>query len=136
MDKHDIRWVQRRHNFNKAMSHLEKAMEVSSPDMLQRAGIIQLFEMSFELAWKMLKDYLEDQGFEAVQTPRLALKKAFEVQLIQDGHGWMEMLIDRNLTTHTYDEQKAADMEALIHHKYFPLLKKLRENFNARNHEQ
>ena len=125
MASSDIRWIQRFHNYEKALSHLEKALQLKNPDFLQKAGIIQLFEMSFELAWNVVKDYLEDQGFVDVKSPRSALKKGFEVGLIADGHRWMELLIDRNLTAHTYDEEKATEVENLIHHKYFPLLKAL-----------
>lgn len=59
MSTQDIRWQQPLKNFNKAMLHLEGALKIEQPDMVQKVGIIQLFEMSFELAWKLLKDYLE-----------------------------------------------------------------------------
>lgn len=96
-----IRWKQRFSNFSKAMGHLEKALEIPEPDMVQKAGIIQFFEMSFELAWNMVKDYLEDQGFMDIKSPIGALKKAFEVNILEKGHEWMELLQDRNLTAHT-----------------------------------
>jgi len=121
----DIRWKQRFQNFEKAIGHLEDALKIENPDLLQKAGIIQFFEMSYELAWNTLKDYLEDQGFSDVKTPRSAIKKAFEVELIKNGHDWMELLLDRNLTAHTYDEEKASEVEKLIHLRYFPLLKHL-----------
>ena len=121
-ERQDIRWKQRFQNFEKAMKHLESALQLKDPDILQKAGIIQFFEMSYELAWNTLKDYLEEQGFMDVKTPRNAFKKAFEIELIQDGHTWMELLLDRNLTTHAYDEEKASEIETLIHQKYYPLL--------------
>lgn len=129
MENLDIRWKQRFHNFRKALNYLEQALEIESPDIVQKAGIIQFFEMSFELAWNVVKDYLEEQGFTDVKTPRGALKKGFEINLISDGHDWMALLQDRNLSAHTYDEQKATDLEQLIHHKYFPLLKSLHSTF-------
>ena len=132
MSEEDIRWPQRLHNFNKAMLHLEEALKIEHPDLLQKAGIIQFFEMSFELAWKLLKDFLEEQGFQDVKSPRTAIKKAFEVGLIQNGHDWMDLLVDRNLTAHTYDEEKATEMEALIEQKYFPIMKALRIHFNQK----
>jgi nucleotidyltransferase substrate binding protein (TIGR01987 family) len=129
MENNDIRWKQRFDNFSKALSLLEKALQIENPDFLQKAGIIQFFEMSFELSWNMVKDYLEEQGFIDVKSPRSALKKAFEIDLISDGHSWMDLLVDRNLTSHTYDEDKATEVENLIHHKYFPLLKELYNSF-------
>jgi nucleotidyltransferase substrate binding protein (TIGR01987 family) len=125
MENQDVRWKQRFQNFEKAITHLESALQLAEPDILQKAGIIQFFEMSYELAWKCLKDYLEEQGFTDVKSPRSAIKKAFEIDLISDGHSWLELLIDRNLTSHAYDDEKANEIEQLIHQKYFPLLSDL-----------
>ena len=122
MNNKDRRWQQRFQNFSKALFHLENALQIAEPDFLQKAGIIQFFEVSFELAWNMVKDFLEEEGFVDVKSPRSALKKAFEISLLSSGHAWMELLVDRNLTAHTYDEAKATAVEELIHRKYFPLL--------------
>jgi nucleotidyltransferase substrate binding protein (TIGR01987 family) len=129
----DIRWRQRLHNFNKAMNHLETALQIEQPDLLQTAGIIQFFEISFELAWKMLKDYLEEQGFQDVKSPRAALKKAFEIGLISHGQEWLELLEDRNRTVH--DEETATEIETLISGKYFPMMKELQNTFNQKANE-
>ena len=136
MDNQDVRWEQRFQNYTKSMRHLEDALQIPNPDIVQKAGIIQFFEMSFELAWNMVKDYLEDQGFQDIRSPRGALKKAFETGIIENGHDWMDLLVDRNLTAHTYDEQKATDMEQLIHNKYFPLLKALLISFKNKVDEK
>ncbi|WP_086540163.1 nucleotidyltransferase substrate binding protein [Algoriphagus antarcticus] len=136
MSNEDIRWKQRFTNFSKAMSHLENAFQIPNPDIVQKAGIIQFFEMSFELAWNMVKDYLEEQGFVDIKSPRSALKKAFEMGMLENGHDWMDLLQDRNLTAHTYDEQKATDMEQLISNKYFPLLNALRNSFKQKLDEK
>ena len=61
------------------MRFLENALQIPEPDIVQKAGIIQFFEMSFELAWNMVKDYLEEQGFIDIKSPRGTLKKAFEI---------------------------------------------------------
>ena len=121
----DIRWKQRFDNYEKALRHLEQALSVENPDIIQKAGMVQFFEMTFELSWKMLKDYLEEQGFEEVVSPRKAIKKAFETSLVQDGHGWMQMLENRNLAVHTYDEETADQVVAAIRGTYYPLLKEL-----------
>ena len=136
MDNQDVRWEHRFQNYTKSMRNLEDALQIPNPDIVQKAGIIQFFEMSFELAWNMVKDYLEDQGFQDIRSPRGALKKAFETGIIENGHDWMDLLVDRNLTAHTYDEQKATDMEQLIHSKYFPLLKALLISFKNKVDEK
>jgi nucleotidyltransferase substrate binding protein (TIGR01987 family) len=136
MENQDIRWKQRFQNFSKALDYLESALEIENPDIIQKAGTIQFFEMSFELSWNLVKDYLEEQGFVDVKSPRTALKKAFEIGIIEDGHHWMDLLLDRNLTAHTYDEQKATEMELLILNKYFPILKSLHQHFNEKLNEK
>ncbi len=85
MENKDIRWKQRFQNFEKSLKYLEDALSISQPDMIQRAGLIQFFEMTFELSWSLLKDYLGSQGFLEIKTPLSALKKAFEVGLIRNG---------------------------------------------------
>lgn len=130
MDK-DIRWKQRFQNFEKTFSLLEKAADIEGPSDTERAGLIQFFELSFELAWKTLKDYLESQGFQ-VKSPRETLKQAFQSGLITEGHAWMEALDDRNLTAHTYNEAAILKVSDLIKDKYFPLLMALREDLRRR----
>jgi nucleotidyltransferase substrate binding protein, HI0074 family len=132
MENQDVRWKQRFQNYEKVLSHLSAALQLTEPDMLQMAGIIQFFEMSYELAWNVLKDYLEEQGFTDVKSPRNAIKKAFEIGLIEDGHAWMDLLLDRNLTSHAYDEEKVNEIERLIYQKYFPLLSRLYDTLKLR----
>ena len=100
-------------------------MQIENPDVIQRAGMIQFFEMTFELAWNTLKDYLQAQGFNEFKSPRSAIKKGFEIDLITDGEGWLKLLEDRNLTAYAYDEVMAKEIEKLIRKKYFPLIKEL-----------
>ncbi len=130
MHQEDIRWKQRYSNYIKALDLLENALKIEQPDVVQRAGIVQFFEMCSELSWKLLKDYLEEQGFIEINTPRNAIKKAFEIGLIEDGHAWMDLLVDRNLSVHTYDEEKALNLDALIHSKYHPLFYQLKHTFS------
>ena len=111
------------------MSYLEDALKLPNPDIMQKAGIIQFFEMSFERALNMIKDYQGEQGFIEIKSPRGVLKKAFEICILENGHDWIELLQDRNLTAHTCDVQQATDIEKLIHIKYFPLLKALINTF-------
>ena len=118
----DIRWKQRFENFNKSYILLEKYSKRSNLNELEQAGIIQFFEMTFEIAWKVLKDYLEKDGF-MVKSPREAIKQAFQNDLINDGHIWIEALANRNLTTHTYDSELLSKIVKEIVDKYFPEIK-------------
>ncbi len=127
----DIRWKQRFQNYEKAYYLLERTLEIQSPSEAERAGLIQFFEMSFELAWKLMSDYLRDEGF-VVNSPREAIKQAFQSNVLLDGHAWLEALNDRNLTAHTYEEATAAKVEQKIKQAYYPLLKQLYGFFKER----
>jgi nucleotidyltransferase substrate binding protein (TIGR01987 family) len=120
----EIRWKQRFRNFEKSFKLLEKFIALKNPDETARAGGIQFFEMSLELAWKVLKGYLENEKYN-VKSPGETIKVAFQVGLIDDGHSWIDGLDDRNLTVHTYNETTAIVVEERIRNKYYPLLKKL-----------
>lgn len=120
----DIRWQQRFQNYEKAFLLLERALTIASPSEVERGGIIQFYEMAFELAWKLMKDYLEHLGY-TVNSPRDAIKQAFQIGILDDGQLWMDALSDRTLTTHTYDENKAIEVVAKIRTDYFPALQQL-----------
>jgi len=127
----DIRWKQRFQNFERAYQLLEDTLRIQNPSDAERAGLIQFFEMAFELAWKLMKDYLEEQGF-TINSPKDAIKQAFQSEIIADGHGWIDALNDRNLTTHTYREETAVNVEQKIRKAYFPLLQILYEQFKGK----
>jgi nucleotidyltransferase substrate binding protein (TIGR01987 family) len=127
----DIRWQQRFTHFCKAFALLEQTLAIELPSDAERAGLIQFFEMSFELGWKVLKDYLELEGF-VINSPRNAIKQAFQSGLLEDGHVWIEALTDRNLTVHTYEEEIALAVERKIREVYFPALLSLKNNFDSR----
>lgn len=135
MSAPDVRWEQRFQNYGKALSHLETALCIAHPDMVQKAGTLQFFEMSCELAWNVMKDYLEYQGFTDIRSPRSSIKQAFETGLVADGHGWMELIEARNLTAHAYDEAKADAVLASIRERFLPLLKNLQETLRGKLHD-
>ena len=125
----DIRWKQRFENFDKSYKLLNKYAKQPITTELERAGIIQFFEMTFELVWKVLKDYLEAQEY-LVKSPRETVKQAFQIGLIDNGHVWMDALSNRNLTTHTYDEELANKMTNEIITMYLPELDKMYEKLS------
>lgn len=120
----EIRWKQRFENFDKSYKLLKKYSNKPITTELERAGIIQFFEMTFELAWKVLKDYLESEGY-TVKSPRETVKQAFQIGLIDNGHVWIDALSNRNLTTHTYDDELANKMTNEILSAYIPELEKM-----------
>lgn len=122
-DFKQIRFTQRFSNLKRAFFQLSKAVE-SSNDLsdLEKEGLIQRFEYTFELSWKTLKDYLETQEVEA-KFPREVVKQAFYYDIIKDGDLWMEMLEKRNLMAHTYDEERFLIVYNLIVTQYYQELK-------------
>ncbi len=118
----DIRWKQRFQNFQNAYMQLDQAVSsVDKLSVLEKEGMVQRFEYTFELAWKTLKDFLEDQNVEA-KFPREVIKKAFEYEIIEDGEVWLEMMEQRNLMAHTYSEDIFKKAVQLICEKYFKAL--------------
>jgi nucleotidyltransferase substrate binding protein (TIGR01987 family) len=131
MEDLDIRWQQRFGQFEKAYNLLQDAIRIEKPSVTERAGLIQFFEMTFELGWKLLKDYEEAEGF-VVKSPRDAIKQAFQAEFVSQGYDWIDALDDRNLTTHTYNEETAIAVEQKIREKYFPCLRELHQTFSAK----
>ena len=123
-----IRWQQRFNNYRKALVKLTQAVELLSDriereeavDELLQEGLIQRFEYTHELAWKVMKDYAEYQGYTDVRGSRDAIRKALEMGLVDDRR-WMETIEDRNLTVHNYDNEIASEIYAHIMKIYYPL---------------
>ena len=124
----DIRYKQRFENFEKSFLKLQDALDIVEPSDIEKAGIIQYFEISFELSWKLMKDYLLYLGYD-VNSPRESIKRAFAIGLIDDGEEWLNALIDRNLTVHTYDQEQADEIYQKIANVYFNLLQNLYNKF-------
>ncbi|MCY4381992.1 MAG: nucleotidyltransferase substrate binding protein [Nitrospinae bacterium] len=101
------RWRYRFENYRRAFSLLREAIEMMDEretSQLEREGIIKRFRYNTELAWKVIKDYLESENFVFEQvTPRAVIRKAFEANLLEDGQTWMDALDARNKMSHTYD---------------------------------
>jgi nucleotidyltransferase substrate binding protein (TIGR01987 family) len=127
----EIRWKQRFANYQKALGQLREFIAQPELNKFERQGLIQCFEYTFELAWKVMKDYLEGQGL-TVNSPRSAIQTAFQTQLVKDGHMWIDALEKRNLMAHTYDEQKADEAESLIRTNYLRILHELATELEAK----
>ncbi len=87
--------------------------------------MIQAFEYTYELAWLVLKDFLEFQGDRDIYGSRDAIKKAFRTGLIENGEKWMDAYVSRTKTSHTYNEETAREVVDAILADYFDLFKAL-----------
>jgi nucleotidyltransferase substrate binding protein (TIGR01987 family) len=116
------RFIERQAEVRNAAARLQEAD--AQPETAIRDAVIQRFEFSFELVWKGLKLYLERQGHEC-GGPRPTLKKAFAEGLIatpEEADVWLQMLDDRNLTSHAYDEALATRIYQHVVRDYSRLL--------------
>jgi nucleotidyltransferase substrate binding protein (TIGR01987 family) len=132
MNNQDIRWQQRFNNYCKAFQTLIEAAELAQTrklSKLEQQGLIQGFEFTHELAWNVLKDYLEYKGFIDLIGSRDATRLAFKNGLIEDGEVWMAMIKARNQTSHTYHSEIADNIANDILHKFYPAFEKMMQKF-------
>ncbi|MCL4318680.1 MAG: nucleotidyltransferase substrate binding protein [Firmicutes bacterium] len=99
----------------RALGRLDEALRRASdsPDSIVIDATIQRFEFSFELCWKAVKNALGEVGLES-NSPREAMKMAYQAHWIVNEGVWLNMLRDRNLTSHTYEEEVAQQIYARI----------------------
>ncbi len=135
MSDADIRWKQRFDNFNRALHQLRLAVELSQQrplSDLEKQGIIQGFEIVHELAWNVLKDFLEYEGIQGIVGSRSAVREAFKRELIDDGETWMDMIEKRNLSSHTYNLEIAAALTTAIIDSYYPVFLALQQDMQQK----
>jgi len=131
MNLTDIRWEQRFSNFKKALSRLEEFIDKEDLTRLEEQGLIKAFEYTYELAWNTLRDFLKFQGHTDIYGSRDTIRKAFELELIQDGQKWMDMLESRNKTSHTYNEETAEEICRAVRSVYFDLFHQLKNKLDS-----
>lgn len=131
---HDIRWKQRFDNFQRALHQLTLAIELIKQrplSDLEQQGLIQGFEFTHELAWNVLKDYLEMEGIQGLVGSRSTVREAFKRGLVRDGEVWMDMIEKRNLSSHTYNQTVANTLAAAIVERYYQAFLQLQQRFVA-----
>ena len=128
----DIRWKQRFDNFQRVLHQLTLAMALKAQrplSDLEQQGLIQGFEFTHELAWNVLKDYLEMEGIQGLVGSRSTAREAFKRGLVLDGEVWMDMIEKRNLSSHTYNQTVANTLVVSIAERYYPTFCELQQRF-------
>lgn len=128
------RWEQHLDSYHKALARLAEIVGASKKRALnefERDGLVQRFEFTHELSWKLMKAYAEYQGFDGIGGSRDATRKAFEMSLISDGQSWMDMIKSRNETSHNYDGSMADDVVDSIINRFYPLLADFYQKMNS-----
>ena len=129
MKSQDIRWKQRFENFRQAYFRLQEARDESELNELERNGLIQRFEFTIELAWKVMKDFLEDKGFAFKPSPKDSFRQAQEAKYIDFAQELIYGLNIRNELSHDYDGFLFLQSENELRNNIFPALDKLYQFF-------
>lgn len=112
--------------YTKALGRLGEALGEEHPNSYVYDSAIQRFEFTYELAWKLLKALMEFKGATEAKFPRDVFREAYAGGLVADGDAWLDMLNDRNLTSHNYSEPIARGIYERIkasHHPHLLALK-------------
>lgn len=123
------RFNQRKQQYKKSLEQLKTAC-AEKENMIVRDSVIKRFELTYELAWKVLKLWLENKGID-VRNPKDTLKEAYVQNLIADGDDWMRLHESRNLTSHTYDQDLAEKIYHFIKTNALPLFETLLKRLDS-----
>ncbi len=113
-----------------ALSKLESALVklkegvCSAGDELEKDGVIQRFEFTFELLWKTLRLFLRNSGIDT-KTPKESLKEAFRIEWIKEEKTFLDMLEDRNKTSHIYDKETSEEIFERIKDNYTQVIEEV-----------
>jgi nucleotidyltransferase substrate binding protein (TIGR01987 family) len=139
LNRPDVRWIQRLNNYQIALKRLLNAVQLSHIrplSELEEQGLIQAFEFTHELSWKVMKDFLGEQdGGLSISGSKDAVRMAFSRGLITNGEMWMEMIASRNLSSHTYDEATAHQVVQRVTLEYMALFAAFSAEMDRRRHD-
>ena len=123
------RWMQRLDTYQKALSRLKELFDLSRERALcgiEIDALIQRFEFTYEMAWKLMMSYEKENGLEQIRGSRDIIREAYRFGLIENVDVWFNMVDTRNKTVHNYDEEMALNAVDVILYDYYPLLEDLR----------
>ena len=124
MGNQDIRWKQRFEHFIGALRQLKNANELKKERKfteLELQGAVQAFEITQELSWKVMKDFLESQGKTDLFGSKTVVREALNVGLIANGEEWLRTIESRNKTSHIYDEKEILLILEIVFNQYLSL---------------
>ncbi len=125
MENRDIRWKQRFQNFEMAFTKLKEAISREDLNELERNGLIQRFEFTIDLSWKVMKDYLEEKGFVFKPSPKDTFRQAQQARLIDFAQILIDGLDIRNDMSHDYSGEMFEKSEKILRNEIFPAIEKL-----------
>ncbi|WP_170008114.1 nucleotidyltransferase substrate binding protein [Bacillus fonticola] len=117
-------------DYQRASTRLVEATKLQIEDDIVYDGVIQRFEFTFELSWKLMKMFLEYTGISEIKSPRATIREAYTYGLIDNGEEWIDMMVDRNKTSYFYDEEEARLIYEKVKNHYSYLLINLSAKMN------
>ena len=117
-------------NFCRALNNLKEIEGKSPPyDTITTAGMVALFEICFEQAWKAMKEILEQHGVgeKKIGSPKMIIKQAYAAGMIDDENLWLEVLAARNNVAHSYNEEIALEIIDASQKKFLALFQRLKD---------
>ena len=119
------RWDERISDYKNALERLKESIEESKTinSSTIKDGVIQRFEFTLELSWKVMKYFLNSEGITEAKAPRSTIRSGFNNEIIQNAKLWIDMIEDRNLTTHTYSQSTSDEIYEKIVNTYYEELK-------------
>ena len=133
MNKITPKWLDRLNTFKNAIRRLAEVIDLSNERQLNQFeydSLIKRFEFSFEMAWKLMMSYEKDNGVAELHGSKDVVRQAYRMSIITNGEAWLEMIDDRNKTSHLYDEEMASDVIDEIIHTYYPLFIELQNKMD------
>ena len=134
MNEIQPRWIERLATFKNAIARLCEIIDVYKQRPLnsfENDSLIKRFEFTYEMAWKLMMSYEKENGITELMGSKDVVRRAFAMSLIDNGEAWLEMIDDRNKTSHLYDEEMAEDVIDDIVHTYYPLFLELRNKMDV-----
>ena len=122
-------------NFCNVFQNLKDIYDYNEPyTNVEMSGLVALYEICFEQAWKAMKEILEQQGFaeERTGSPKIVLKTAFLAGMIKDEDVWMAALSARNNVVHSYNKEIALDIIKQTKERFFKMFGELKAEIDTK----
>lgn len=120
-------------NFCSALNNLKDIYNYHEPyDNVIMTGLVGLYKICFEQAWKLMKDILEKHGYEGTTTgsPKLIIKTAYQASMISDEEAWLAALQASNNVAHSYNGEVASDIVKQIKEQFYELFCNLKKSID------
>mgnify|MGYP002860247249 FL=1 len=133
MEGKQPKWLERLSIFSNAVARLAEVIELRKQRPLNQFecdSLIKRFEFSYEMAWKLMMSYEKENGITELLGSKDVVRQAYRMSLIENGEAWLEMIDDRNKTSHLYDEEMAADVIDEIVNTYYALFFELKSKMD------